>query len=68
MVALGVVSATMMAFAWLPVHHLVPPTPPRTRSALVPPLMCSDSSLLEELTVSRNRERRWTANEMELVN
>ena len=68
MMAPGVVSATMMAFAWLPVHHLVPPTPPRTRGALVPPLMCSDSSLLEELTGSRNRERRWTANEMELVN
>ena len=67
--ALVVGSLTIMAFAWLPLHHLVPPrAPPTTRGVvLTPPLMCSDSSLLKELAPSRNRERRWTANEMGLV-
>lgn len=69
LMALVGVSLTIMAFAWLPLHHLVPPRPPPTRGVvLTPPLMCSDSSLLKELAPSRNRERRWTANEMGLVN
>ena len=67
MAAIG--TLTSIYAAWLPLCHLPPPMPSLTRGAVLsPPFMCAESSLLKELTSSRNRERRWTANELGLVN
>ena len=62
-----IATLTLVASAWLPLRHLPPPTPSLTRGAVLPPPLMCESSLLKELAPSRNRERRWTANEMGLV-
>ena len=69
--SLPLATLALVATAWLPLSHLPTPAPSLKRCAVLPPpLMCegkSEAALLDELTPSINRKRRWTANELGLV-